>query len=709
MNKRNRLLLTILYTITFWQSAFAQDEAIERISSPFNYEGYSEPAYESWITRSEFVELSDGVKIAVDILIPTDGPPQDKFPVLFQHTPYNRAYLMPKMGPVKRVISRSIGLGWGPEYDLGDSFPYVRFLLSHGYIVVNADMRGTGASFGSQLPLMPQLAQDGKELINWIAAQTWSDGNVGMMGPSYLGWAQYMAASKKPEALKCIMPEVIIFDSYTEANCPGGIHAQRWLEGFSDVLEALNQSRYELKKGYIPALPLIDEDGDGKLADERPLLDSAMLAGATPLKYPDNSERTKHYYFKATQEHLNNVLVRDLMTVENGDYFDAKSPAPYDSLSYINGSPGYYVPEIAESGIPIYHMGGWFDIFAKGTTKHYATLSKTNPSKLLMAPRFHLPIATRAYKKYLGFEGKYMEMHAIELLRFSDHFLKGIDNGIDREAPVYIYVMNEGWRAEEEWPLRRQQMTSFYLQENGKIGMEPGKEGKDDYQVDFRVSSDYGKDSMNRWKISEGFPLQLLKREELDQQCLVYETGALSEGMEMTGHPIVRLWVTSDQNYGDVFVYLSDVDADGNVMYISEGMLRAGWHRLAEDDDQVNGRCDVQPELPWHGYKRNQFHDKALAGEQPIELTFDLLPSSWLFRKGHKIRIAIAGADYRNFELNPGLCPDGSAESCVETTLSIHRSSVAPSRIILPIIPPKTEKEEASTVLPLIGGEEDRP
>ena len=712
MNKRSSLLLTIIWSLLAVQAAIAQNDTVEKISEPFKYEGYSEPQYESWATRSEFITLSDGVKIAVDILIPSEGPPLERFPVLFQHTPYNRAYLVPKMGPIKHVVSRSIGFGWGPAYDQGDIFPYIKLLLSHGYVIVNADMRGTGASFGTQMPLMPQLASDGKELIDWISSQSWCDGNVGMMGPSYLGWAQYLAASRKPEALKCIMPEVIIFDAYTEANCPGGIHAQEWLEGFSDMLEALNRSQYKLRKGYVPALPAIDEDGDGDLHDERPVLDSAMLAGVVPLKYPDKSERTEHYYFKATQEHLENVLVRDLMAAENSDYFDGQSPEPYDSLSYIHGSPGYYVPEIAESGIPIYHMGGWYDIFVKGTSKHYATLSKTNPSKLLMAPRFHLPVATRAYKKYLGFEGKYSEMHTVEQLRFFDHYLKGIDNGIDHELPVYIYVMNQGWRAEEEWPLKRQKMTPFYLLPNGNMGIEAGEDGEDNYKVDFAVSSDYGKDSLNRWKISEGFPLKLMKRTELDKRCLVYETQPLAEEMEMTGHPIIRLWVSSNQDYGDVFVYLSDVDEEGEVMYITEGMLRAGWHRLVEDDDQVNGRVDVQPELPWHGYKKEQFHDKALGGNQVVELTFDLLPSSWLFRKGHKIRIAIAGADFQNFQLNPGLCPDGEPATCEETIISVHRSNEHPSRIILPIIPPKppviTEKE-ASKLQREAGAEDGRP
>ena len=270
--------------------------------------------------------MSDGIKLAIDVLIPTEGPVQDSFPVLLQFTPYNRSYMVPAMGPVKHMISKVAKYGWGPEYDQSTIIPYVRFLLRRGYVVVNADMRGTGASYGSQMPMAPVLGRDGKEMVDWIAEQGWCDGNVGMMGPSYLGWVQFMTAAQKPEALKCIMPEVIVFDTYSEANYMGGIQATRFLGDFSDMLMHLNLNHYKLRKGRVPALPVEDEDGDGKLADERPTkMDSLTLFGQGKIKYRDGKKREDHSYFHAIKDHYDNIWVKDLIELD-ARYWDSPSP-----------------------------------------------------------------------------------------------------------------------------------------------------------------------------------------------------------------------------------------------------------------------------------------------------------------------------------------------------------------------------------------------
>ncbi|PHS28614.1 MAG: hypothetical protein COA82_13405, partial [Alkaliphilus sp.] len=113
----------------------------------------------------------------------------------------------------------------------------------------------------------------------------------------------------------------------------------------------------------------------------------------------------------------------------------------------------------------------------------------------------------------------------------------------------------------------------------------------------------------------------------------------------------------------------------------------AGWAGLHDGDEQVLGAVDVKPELPWHGYKADQFDAEALAHGKTISMRFDLEPTSWLFKKGHKIRVSIAGVDKRNFELNKASCSTGEIESCMETILSFHREEGMRSNIELPIIP----------------------
>ena len=133
-------------------------------------------------------------------------------------------------------------------------------------------------------------------------------------------------------------------------------------------------------------------------------------------------------------------------------------------------------------------------------------------------------------------------------------------------------------------------------------------------------------------------------------------------------------------------MYLSDVDTAGVVHYVSEGKLRAGWHKLFNNNQMVNGLYDVKPELPWHSFKKEDYDTIPFANDSIVTLKFDLKPQAWKFRTGHKIRVSIAGADYGNYEFNPVLCPDNSLKSCKPTTLNIHTGRKRQSYIVLPIV-----------------------
>ena len=133
-------------------------------------------------------------------------------------------------------------------------------------------------------------------------------------------------------------------------------------------------------------------------------------------------------------------------------------------------------------------------------------------------------------------------------------------------------------------------------------------------------------------------------------------------------------------------MYLSDVDENGKAYYVAESQLRAGWHKDTPDDEQVDYLYDVKPDLPWHSFDKADFDPEPFANEQQISLKMDLTPTSWLFKKGHKIRLSIAGADYTNFELHPSLCPDNELNNCKETILKVHRGKDILSTLQLPVL-----------------------
>lgn len=219
-----RVLPLVLFMI--WQminssKVGASEALIEKLSRPFEYSGYSSPEYKSYVRSSRYVSMFDGTKLAVGVYLSSEGPTDGPFPVLLNYHPYKRATIDPKSGEIKPIFST-----------LGE---FIKFFTSYGYASVFAEMRGSGGSFGSRLDMSPQLARDGKQVIDWIEVQPCCDGNVGMFGASYLGWSQFAVAGQRPGALKAIMPEVINFDIFS-----GGLfYCNRIYDISLSVMEAL--------------------------------------------------------------------------------------------------------------------------------------------------------------------------------------------------------------------------------------------------------------------------------------------------------------------------------------------------------------------------------------------------------------------------------------------------------------------------------------
>lgn len=657
------------------------------------------PRYASLTKNSQYISLADGTRLAVDIFLPEDplpdltdadgarGASKSRFPTILEYTPYNRASAEPGMKWWEKIY-----LWWRldldePVYDSSLRLS-VRQFVSRGYAYASVDMRGTGASFGNQAPLMPQLGADGAEVVDWIASQTWSDSKVGMRGQSYLGWGQIATASHAPEALKCIAPGTILFDTYSEGVRPGGITATRWLEEYSYYLQSFNLSRMDKDNGFFPVAPVLDEDGDGQIVDEIPLAekgDPTLFTDDGPPQYLDGRRRENNLYYSAIMEHKKNDLIRRLADDEFR-YSDDALEFYGDGIHFQDTSPGAMLDKLIAQQLPVFHFGGWFDGFLTGTTKLYSSMQGKTPVRMMIGPRFHLPQdVTQSYKSFLGYTGNLGAEEEVELSRFFDWCLQDKDNGFQSEPPVTIYVVHKGWRTESEWPLARQTVTSFHLNPNHLLSEDVGEAGEDIFALDFKHRSNYGTNRSNRWILMDA-PDELMLRNEADEHALVYETPPLEQGVEVTGHPQIHIWISANQSDADLFVYLSDVDPDGRIHYVTEGQLRASFHTIVDSGEQTLGRLDVRPELIWHGFKAADQVQAPLANENVLELAFDLMPTAWFFRPGHKIRISIAGADAGNFELNPTLCPKNSLASCIETDLKIHRGSAWPSRIELPVI-----------------------
>jgi putative CocE/NonD family hydrolase len=598
-------LIVVLLAFTA-ASSYAQPATEEKVSAPGQYSGYSQPQYESWTTTSQYVTMRDGVRIAVDVHMPTDGPERDRFPTILIMTPYHRASIT----DTGEIL---IPLNFEPE----ERPEGLTTLLSYGYVIVVADIRGTGASFGYRSTVFsPDEQADGNDLLNWIVAQPWSDGNVGMLGASFRAITQLLYAADRNPALKCIVPRHALFDLYDTAY-PGGILNEGFVNAYKLMVALLDANETWAERDLWPSKP-VDEDTDGSLLAQ------------------------------ATAEHE-----------QSFDMTEAAKQAPFRDSTFVTGDGSVlgfddldaagHLQQIEDSGVAIYHMGGWFDAWPRDTLTMMGTLS--NPSKVLVGPYFHLQ----------GFENA-----PVEYLRWFDWCLKGIDNGIDQEPPYYIYTMGrDEWRFADQWPLPEQKITPYYFGPGNAITTTKPEaaEAFDEYVTDYTSTTV----TAGRWACTAAGACEYPERSDLDKKNLTYTTPPLEQNLEVTGHPIVHLFTSSTATDGAFFVYLEDVHPDGTVHYITEGSLKASLRKL---DPRP-----WQPDLPWH--RAFAEDEQPLTPGQVEELVFDLLPTSNVFLKGHQLRVSIAGADEGNFPV-PQFDPP--------PTIRMYRDGEHASYIELPII-----------------------
>ena len=629
--------------------------------------------FASYERKAYYVPAADGVRLALTVYLPTDGPDVDRFPVLLWYLPGHRESINPETGEITSAYSAE---------DLA-------FFTAHGYALAAAEMRGSGASFGTrELDRGPQIGRDGKAIVDWIARQDWSDGSVGMVGLSYQGFSQYATAAEQPEALKAIFPEIAGFDDYTSMFYPGGIQllALSQLASGAIVRDDLNHFDLSGRRPRLPSVPVIDEDGDGELADEIPVDkdgDGDFLDDGPPT-YRDASSRM-HIYYLATKYHLDNtnLTVESLAAAPHRD-----SRLAGTAYTYADLDPGDKPARIAEAGIATYHRGGWYDYHARDTVMWHATLDGHSPTRLLMAPTGHggFPADGSAsdysagpYFRHFGDRETTRADLNREKLRFFDYYLRGLDNGFDKEPPVLLYVMGEGWRAEAAWPLARRRETTWYFAAGQALAPEPGLQGVDEYAVD--LDADARSEGAHRFNFMVSFAEAVLQLGSDSGRRLHYTSQPLAADMEVTGHPLVTLDLSSSAAAGDVFVYLEDVGPDGDALLVTEGQLRANYVE-PRPIQEMSGFASpaIAPQLPWHGFDSTDYVREPFADGRVVTLTFDLLPTSWVFRAGHRLRVSVAGADQPVFALHPAL-----AEEENPPVYRIHRGRG--SKIMLPVIP----------------------
>ena len=545
------------------------------------------------------VPMRDGTTLSADRYFPKGQP--GPFPVILARTPYDNMS--------EPLINDAI------------------YFAQNGYAFLAQDCRGRNDSDGVFDPWVNEY-NDGHDTLEWIGAQSWCNGNVGMHGSSYLGGVQWMAAAMGSRYLKAIVPRVIGDNLHDSPHYQGG--------AFTLHLDATWCFRMGGRTWQA-----IDRFNWDQVFPTLPLRDVPKVGGKDISFFQDWLDHPDY------DDYWRNLAIKER-------YHDIK--------------------------VPVLQIGGWYDVFAGGTLNNFLGMREKggsdvarNGQRVVMGPWHHHACSeTHAGEVDFG-NVSVLELNEIEL-RWFDHWLKGIDNGADREAPLRIYVMGTNeWRDEHEWPLARTRLTPYYLHSGGSANSlvgdgtlsteAPAAEPCDryDYNPVFPTPTRGGgtccSPEIVDWGAFDQRPV------EFRNDVLVYTSEPLEDDLEVTGPVIVKLHASTDGRDTDFTAKLVDVHPDGNAKNLCDGIIR--------------GR-----------YRESTKSQKLLEPGAVYEFTIDLWITSNVFKKGHRIRVDISSSNFPRFDrnLNTGRTAADDTEIRMARQTVFH-DRTRPSQIVLPVIP----------------------
>jgi putative CocE/NonD family hydrolase len=536
------------------------------------------------VNSSQYLTAHDGTKIAIDVWLPKELAQGEHIPALIKGSPYWR----------------------GPERE-------VSILNTRGYAVVAVDARGTGASFGSVKVMFSDAeVSDYGTVADWILRQPWSNGNVGAYGFSYRGITAANIASLPNPEIKAVAPLFDLTDLYLLAY-PGGAFESYLVGAWSEQTRELNAGKLPCKGD--PMCVRMDHGPKPVDAD----VDRGLLA-------------------QAIAQHAANYNVSECFRAAPAR--DDRICASGQSLSEV--SVLARKAAIEKRGLPMFVVTGWLDESSPSQVLfRYRTFS--NPQELIIGPFTHG-----------GFEsddpfllGRPLDVtyrNQTELMAdFFDRYLK--DSGSHQPVKSIRYYVNGAgiWRTTSTWPPSTTTVQRWYLaQSHRATPMPPSSRGVERYKVDFSATtgalSGYrGQVDLSRTNYGN--------RAVEDSRLLIFTSSPLKDDLEIAGDAIAHLRLSSSRTDGLLIVYLEDVAPDGVVTYVTQGVLRLAFRKLAASDASAYSAdplhtyltADMRPMMP------GRFEDVLIA----------LSPTATLIRKEHRVRIALAGADDGNLERLP--------------------------------------------------------
>ncbi|MFD0672799.1 CocE/NonD family hydrolase [Cohnella sp. GCM10027633] len=539
------------------------------------------------------VPMRDGVRLATDVYLPEGIAPGTRLPTIVVRTCYDRN------------LRKEAFLRWAYK----------------GYAVVNQDVRGRADSEGELVPFYHER-EDGSDTIDWIIAQPWSNGDVGMWGASYLGYVVMAAATSGHPSLKAVVNEVNVGSPFVDTVRRGGTVCSWPLLCWTLAQSVGTRTDFQIFAGVT-----VDPE---KAVDARPIRD----------------------------------IPRQMIGRDSGPW-DLWSEHPeYDDF----WRQCTHSERADRVNVPMFVISGWYDGDSAGVSETWRLLTEHDvPNRRIwLGPWEHGPNRSRDFKGVAHGEDSVVYDYDANVLRWFDRYLKGVRNGIDTEPRARYYVVGENeWRDSDDWTPSESTATPFYLGGQGRAnsaygdgtlsGAPPG--GVADASADTYVYNpadpvaDCGeREPENRRTI------------ELRQDVLCYTSEKLAEPLTVAGELSAVLYASSSAVDTDWVVALSDVDEAGNSILLSSYIVRAKYR---------NGYDKPEPLTPGRAERFDIFMPnlahRFAAGHR---IRFSVTSSSKF--------VAFPNS-------NTGLNPYDDPEP-IAATQTIYHSAEYPSHVLLPVL-----------------------
>lgn len=555
------------------------------------------------LTADVRIPMTDGTQLAADVYVPTSGCP---CPTILVQTPYRKS-------------------GTGQLSEGNTIFP------SNGYAMVVVDVRGTGSSEGMWDSFGEKEQADGATLVQWAAAQPFSNGVLGLAGVSYSAINQFLTVQQPgTAAVRAMFPIVPAADVYRDVTWAGGNIDAGFIPLWLGLVNGL---------AMVPASDAASNPAVALNAESQHALDVATFGGPAVL---DGA-------LGGYQMMLPSALSTFPEQAYDGPFYQVRSP----------------IRHIDRVKIPTFIVGGTYDIFQRGEPLLYRALklSKTK-KKLLIGPWYHTTAgqgltADDGSNPVLDTDGRVVpSLNTLQLAWF-DRWLKGVHNGIDKFPTVETYYLGaDKWVADKRYPASRARYQSWYLTSapSGDDALFAGSLAPAAETTGSTVTLPWiplngaCSRSTTQWTAglvsgtdceNDASPTEAL--------AATFTTTPFTEPYALSGPVQATIWLSSTAQDAQVIATLSDVDPSGASSPITSGTLVASLRALTTTPcGPVVKDCSVYTKgtlvEPWHPYTHAS--QTPLTPNEPNELHVEIFPTSAQIQAGHALRLTIATGDF---------------------------------------------------------------